>query len=117
MVNPKTIRVSKIALSILSWGPLIWTILILFAAKLTFISPTTHSILYPFKKYLILSAIFYVLWGGFFIWLILNSLLTWEKIITKKQCIYNVLLTLIGLLSAYLSIRYDIFGLSGNYID
>lgn len=117
MVNTKVIRVSKIILSILSWGPLIWTILILFAARFTFISPTTHSILYPFHKWIIIAAVFYVRWGGFFIWLSFNILLTWKKTITKKQCIYNILLTIIGLLCAYLSWHYDIFGLSGNYID
>ena len=117
MIKTNIIRTGKIILSILSWGPLIWTVLILLAAKFTFISPTTHSILYPFRKYLIISVVFYVRWGGFIIWLLLNIVLTWKSIITKRQCTYYVLLTVIGLLCAYLSWHYDIFGLSGQYID
>lgn len=117
MVNTKIMRVSKIVLLILSWWPLTWTILILLAAKFTFISPTTFSIFYPFKKYLEFALLFYVIYGGFFIWLLLNIVFTWKGIITKRQCIYYVLLTVIGLLCAYLSLHYDIFGLRGSYID
>ena len=95
MVNYNTIIASKILLIILSWGPLIWT-------ALTVLS---HCVTVPFKDIILLSALLYLNWGGPIIWLLLNSVLTWKKVITKRQCIYNIILSTLGLLCAYLLCR------------
>ena len=116
-INFNMNKIGKIILSILSWGPFVWTILILTAARMYHVNPTTHSIFYPMKKYFLLSAEFYIVYGGFFIWIALTVLLTWKKIITRRQCVINICLTILGLLTAYLSIHYDIFGVRRSYID
>lgn len=113
-------KVGKILLYILSWGPLVWTILILIAAR-NYNYPEDsfdyNSFKHSMKEIFFFSMAFYVLWGGFFIWLGLTILLTWKKIITKRQCIVNISLTTIGILSAYLALDYDIFGVSAYYLD
>lgn len=110
-------KAGKILFYILSWTPLAWSILILTAARFCFINQTTFPIFYPMKIYFYWTALFYLVYGGFFIWLALIILLTWKKIITKRQCIINIILTVVGILSAYLSLHFDIFGVMGTYID
>lgn len=110
-------RAGKILLSILSWAPLAWTILALIAAKFCYSSHTGYTLFYPLKSGIILAIIIYVLYGGFFIWLFLNVFLWQKKIISKKRFLYNILLTALGILSGYLALHYDVFGLSGSYID
>lgn len=102
------LRLSKIVLSVLSWGPLAWTLLSLCAARFG---------LYSLKNLVIFAAICYVLYGGFILWVLLNSILTWKRLITNKQCLYHISVTAIGLLGAYLSWHYDVFGFAGSYID
>ena len=92
MVNFNIIRASKILLLILSWGPLIYTVLILLS----------YSVTLPFMDIILLASLLYLIYGGPFVWLLLNSVLTWKKVITKRQCVYNILLTSFGLLWAYL---------------
>lgn len=101
-------RLSKIVLTVLSWGPLAWALLSLCAARFG---------LYSLKNLVIFAAAFYVLYGGFILWVLLNSILTWKHFITKKQCLYHISITAIGLLCAYLSWHNDVFGLVGSYID
>jgi hypothetical protein len=101
------LRIGKTALVLLSWAPLAWTLTALLAARFN---------LYSLKEVIVLSVMCYIL-GGFVLWLFLNAVFTWQKVISKQQCIRYCLLTAIGLLCACLTWHYDVFGLVGSYID
>jgi hypothetical protein len=112
-------KAGKIFFYILSWAPLVWTILILVAALLHSFIDSSGS--YSFKHALVnifgWAFFFYVFYGGFLIWFALTILLTWKKIITKRQSIINIFLAVAGILAAYLTLHYDIFGVIGCGLD
>jgi hypothetical protein len=113
-------KTGKILLAILSWFPFAWTITIL-----------TGSILYesgwhpgfslrsPLKDFLLLYG--YLSWGllltALSIWLVLLILLTWKKAISKKRCVFYVIILWAGVLFAYLSLKNDLFCVSGCFLD
>jgi hypothetical protein len=109
-------KAGKTVLQILTWGPLIWTLLILFEAKHFNFAIDSFKRNLP-KDLFFWTAAFYILYGGFFIWLALTALFALGKKISKKQCIVHVSIIAIGILSAYLSFHFDIFCVSGCYID
>lgn len=113
-------RTVKIILTILSWAPLVWTILILIASHIYHNSTGSFSFdssINLLKEYFRWALFFYVFCGGFFIWLALSIFLTWRIIITKKQCITNISLVTIGIVLAYLAFKYDAFGVIDYYFD
>lgn len=119
MVNSKVIRVSKIILSILSLGPLIWTIVLLIASQFytyNIDSFDFNSIKNSIKEMHWWCMLFYLRLGGFFIWLVVLIILSWRKQLSKKQVLIHVFLTLVGLLAAYISIKYNVGGVLG-YLD
>jgi hypothetical protein len=109
------LKAAKVILVILSWAPFVWTALALFSARFALsISADLH---YFLKDIVMSSLLFYFMYGGFLIWLFLNIFFGWKNIITKKQCLFYFLLSAAGLLCAYLCWQYDVFGLSGTFID
>ena len=92
---------------VLSWGPLAWTILILICAKFYWTSV---------RDLFVWIAVYYVFFG-LAIWLLSGIILKWKKAITTRQLLIHVAALLIGMLCAYSSIHFDVFSLSGAYID
>lgn len=113
-------KIGKILFYILSWVPLVWTLLILIASYNYHFTDDSYEydiFINSLKYYFKLVLIFYVVYGGFFIWLILTMFLTSKKIITKRKCIINISLVTIGIALAYFAAKYDIFLVSDYYLD
>lgn len=114
MCRYEKMKPAGIILYILSWGPIIWTFLILIAARFCYAGG--YKLFYPMRDLFLIGLAFYIL-IGFWIWLLLLLFLMWKKKLTQKQCIVTISLTVFGILAAYLSLHYDVFGVSGSYID
>lgn len=115
-------RVGKIFLYFISSLPLLWTVAILIGALSLTISwrglyDFGGSFLVHKKEFIVrILPIIYFLFGT----PIYSALVTFLKMknkISTRSLIINISLTLVGILTAYLSIHFDIFCVSGCYID
>lgn len=105
---------AKIFLALLSWIPLVWTLVILVAA---YGYGFSHASFEPgLRNFLIRFATLYIT-GGFILWLVLLVWLSIQKIISGKRRNFYVVLMLAGVLCAMLALSYDLFGVSGSYLD
>lgn len=112
-------KAGKILLYLFSCLPLLWTATILLAS-LTLnwrgLYDLGGSLLIYNKAFIVkILPIFY-----FILTPIYSALMTYLKVkqkISTRIFIINITLTLIGILAAYLSLQFDIFCVSGCYID
>jgi hypothetical protein len=100
----------KILLYFISSLPLLWTISILICAFFYIRHP-------DMVMYFIYTCIFYLKYGGLIAWTITLIILRLLKRISSKTIILNFILIACGLLAAYLSLAFDLFGVSGTYLD
>jgi hypothetical protein len=110
---------AKFLLALLSWVPIVWTVVIL-AAAYSYGYRYPQSFGYAFKSglrhFLINFAELYTP-AGFVIWLVLLVGLSMQKTISARQRNFSVILVLAGILCAALALSYDVFGLQGSYLD
>ncbi len=105
---------AKFLLALLSWIPLVWTMVILAAA---YGSGYHHPPFEPgLRNFLVSFAELYIP-AGFIIWLVLLVWLSIQKIISAKRRNFYIVLMLAGILCAMLALSYDVFGVSGVYLD
>ena|ERR1700746_2612351 len=115
-------KAGKVFLYLYSCLPLLWTVTILIGALSLTIS---WRGLYDFggcflvhnKEFIvrILPIIFFLI--GTPIYSTLVTFLKMKQKISTRSLIINISLTLLGILAAYLSIHFDLFCVSGCYID
>lgn len=111
---------NRILLSLFSALPLLWTITILigsYSYRGGWIWKLVGHFLIKHKEPIlfVLPIIYFLLCTPIY-----AALLTYLKLknrINNRQLVFQLLLLLSGLLGAYLSIHYDVFGVSGSYID
>ena len=102
-------RVWKNTLRLISALPILWTIAILISAY--------FYIRHPDLVELFLFAVVIYFLGGLELWVIVLFVLTWKRQISVKEFTFNICIIGFGILLAFLSLKYDIFGVSRSYID
>lgn len=113
-------KAGKIVLYILSFTPIVWTVLILICSYFyykpkLFRVKDIGGIIYLSDIFFI-TAYYYVLFG-ILIWLFTAIYLGYKKYIEMKKILLLGFFLLLGIAIAYLSIYYDIFCVRGCYID
>lgn len=103
-------KIGKNILLFISGLPLLWTIGILICAYFYVRHPDMVT-------FFMISAVIYLMYGGLVAWLLTLLILVVMKKISVKTSLINLALVAAGLLAAYLSITYDVFRVSGSYID
>ena len=97
-------------LLIISLLPTFWTIAILIAAYFYIWS---HGLV----DFFLWTAVIYFIFGGLISWIATLIILTLLKKLSIQQTLCYLLITACGILLAYLSLAFNIFGVAGNYID
>lgn len=96
---------AKFLLALLSWIPLVWTVVILAAA---YGSGYHHASFEPgLRNFLVSFAVLYVR-AGFILWLVLLVWLSLQKLISSKRRNFYSVLMLAGVLCAMLALSYDV---------
>lgn len=103
-------KIGKILVYFISGLPFLWTLFILICAFFYIRHP-------DLVMYFIYTSIFYIKYGGLIAWFIILILLRYFKKVSTKTVILNFCLVAFGLLAAYLSLTYDIFCVSGCWLD
>lgn len=109
---------AKFLLALLSWIPLVWTMVILAAAYGYGYSLPGEG--YSFEsslRHFLISFLELYTPAGFIIWLVLLVWLSIQHLISNKRRNFYIILVLAGVLCAMLALSYDVFGVSGVYLD
>lgn len=113
------LKATRILYIILSWLPIIWLITILMFAYDynynvdSFDFTSTKNKIRGILNWILI----YYYYFGFYVWILLTVFLTWKKVITKKQLIVCITATFLGICLVILTLKKDIFGVSGGYLD
>lgn len=109
---------AKFLLALLSWIPLVWTMVLLVASYgYGYSTPgESYSIKNNLRDFLVSFAELYIP-AGFIMWLVFLVWLSIQKIISAKRRNFYIVLMLAGILCAMLALSYDVFGVSGVYLD
>jgi hypothetical protein len=108
-------RIVKALFAVLSWGPSVWTVLILVAAYCCYRSPLCYDIFYPMKGPFILLLVFYMFIGSITWALLLLVLLLKRQ--NSRWLLFHVCLAAAGVFAGWYSLAHDVFNVSGGYID